>query len=70
MQADAIRAVTGVIRKFQPDVVFAPFHEDRHPDHGNCGRLTEEAFFRPASGNTVLNRIFLPINRNIFIFIW
>ncbi|WP_019720937.1 bacillithiol biosynthesis deacetylase BshB1 [Heyndrickxia coagulans] len=45
MQADAIRAITGVIRKFQPDVVFAPFHEDRHPDHGNCGRLTEEAFF-------------------------
>jgi bacillithiol biosynthesis deacetylase BshB1 len=25
--------------------VFAPYFEDRHPDHGNCARLVEEAVF-------------------------
>jgi bacillithiol biosynthesis deacetylase BshB1 len=40
-----ITKVVEVIRRYQPKVVFAPFFEDRHPDHGNCARLVEEAAF-------------------------
>lgn len=40
-----IQKVVEVIRKYKPSVIFSPYHEDRHPDHGNCARLVEEAFF-------------------------
>lgn len=40
-----IRVIAGVIRKYKPQIVFAPYFEDRHPDHGNCARLVEEAVF-------------------------
>jgi len=40
-----IRKISNVIRKYKPRVIFAPYHNDRHPDHGNCYRLVEEAFF-------------------------
>jgi N-acetylglucosamine malate deacetylase 1 len=41
----AVREVADVIRFFKPDTVFAPYFEDRHPDHGNCARIVEEAVF-------------------------
>ena len=34
-----------VIRKYKPDIVFAPYPHDRHPDHVNASRLVREAFF-------------------------
>ena len=37
--------VTAEIRKFAPSIVFAPYWEDRHPDHVACDRLVEEAVF-------------------------
>ncbi|ETI66619.1 bacillithiol biosynthesis deacetylase BshB1 [Neobacillus vireti] len=40
-----IRKIAGIIRTYKPQVVFAPYFEDRHPDHGNCARLVEEAVF-------------------------
>lgn len=40
-----IRRVVEVIRLYKPAIVFAPYYEDRHPDHGNCARLVKEAFF-------------------------
>ena len=40
-----IRTIAGVIRAYRPRIVFAPYFEDRHPDHGNCARLVEEAVF-------------------------
>lgn len=40
-----IKKIVQLIRRFQPDVVFVPYFEDRHPDHGNCARLVEEAVF-------------------------
>ncbi|MGG1675160.1 bacillithiol biosynthesis deacetylase BshB1 [Neobacillus sp. NRS-1170] len=40
-----IREIAGLIRAYQPQLVFAPYFEDRHPDHGNCARLVEEAVF-------------------------
>lgn len=42
---DAIRKVVAVIRKYKPKIVFAPYWEDRHPDHGNCTKIVEEAMF-------------------------
>ncbi|CAH2715761.1 N-acetyl-alpha-D-glucosaminyl L-malate deacetylase 1 [Neobacillus rhizosphaerae] len=40
-----IRKIACIIRIYKPQVVFAPYFEDRHPDHGNCARLVEEAVF-------------------------
>ncbi|ANS74835.1 bacillithiol biosynthesis deacetylase BshB1 [Paenibacillus yonginensis] len=40
-----IAAVTEEIRKYAPRIVFAPYWEDRHPDHVACSRLVEEAVF-------------------------
>jgi bacillithiol biosynthesis deacetylase BshB1 len=40
-----IRKITYVIRKYRPKVIFTPYKIDRHPDHGNCTQLVEEAVF-------------------------
>ncbi|MGJ7909390.1 bacillithiol biosynthesis deacetylase BshB1 [Neobacillus sp. LXY-1] len=40
-----ISKIADEIRKHRPKIVFAPYFEDRHPDHGNCARLVEEAVF-------------------------
>jgi N-acetylglucosamine malate deacetylase 1 len=45
LKEEFIREIAAVIRRFQPQIVFAPYFEDRHPDHGNCARLVEEAVF-------------------------
>jgi bacillithiol biosynthesis deacetylase BshB1 len=42
---DQIKEVVTVIRQYRPQIVFAPFYEDRHPDHGNCAHLVKEAIF-------------------------
>ncbi|MFD2704466.1 bacillithiol biosynthesis deacetylase BshB1 [Salibacterium lacus] len=33
------------IREVKPDVVFAPYYEDRHPDHSACSVVVREALF-------------------------
>ncbi|MBN8200260.1 MULTISPECIES: bacillithiol biosynthesis deacetylase BshB1 [Bacillaceae] len=40
-----IKKIAEIIRKYKPALVFAPYMEDRHPDHGHCARLVEEAVF-------------------------
>lgn len=40
-----IRKIASVIRTYRPQIIFAPYQKDRHPDHGNCARLVEEAVF-------------------------
>lgn len=40
-----IKKIVTVIRQYRPQVIFAPYHEDRHPDHGNCAKLVKEAIF-------------------------
>ncbi|MEH7176660.1 bacillithiol biosynthesis deacetylase BshB1 [Neobacillus vireti] len=45
LQEEFIKKIAAVIRRYQPQIVFAPYFEDRHPDHGNCARLIEEAVF-------------------------
>ncbi|WP_096224992.1 bacillithiol biosynthesis deacetylase BshB1 [Geobacillus sp. FJAT-46040] len=45
VEEEAIRQITAVIRRCRPRLVFAPYWGDRHPDHGRCARLVEEAVF-------------------------
>jgi bacillithiol biosynthesis deacetylase BshB1 len=45
VKEEYILEIVTVIRKHKPRIVFAPYFEDRHPDHGNCAKLVEEAFF-------------------------
>lgn len=40
-----IAAVAAEIRRWKPRIVFAPYWEDRHPDHIACSRLVQEAVF-------------------------
>jgi len=40
-----IAAITSEIRKHKPRIVFAPYWEDRHPDHIACSKLVQEAVF-------------------------
>lgn len=42
---EQIAAVTEVIRTYAPRMVFAPYGEDRHPDHVACNKLVQEAVF-------------------------
>jgi N-acetylglucosamine malate deacetylase 1 len=41
----AIQSIVTIIRKYRPKIVFVPYFEDRHPDHGQCSKLVEEAVF-------------------------
>jgi len=45
MLDSSIKEIVTIIRKYEPKVVFAPYFDDRHPDHGHCSRLVEEAVF-------------------------
>ncbi|WP_042355287.1 bacillithiol biosynthesis deacetylase BshB1 [Bacillus rubiinfantis] len=45
LQPDYITKIVEIIRIYKPEIVFVPYHEDRHPDHGNCAHLVEEAVF-------------------------
>lgn len=48
LKEEYIKKVVRVIRRNTPDIVFAPYFDDRHPDHGSCARLVEEAVFSAA----------------------
>lgn len=37
--------VIRVLRKYRPQIVLAPFPDDRHPDHSRAGQLVTEASF-------------------------
>ncbi|MDR9853852.1 bacillithiol biosynthesis deacetylase BshB1 [Paenibacillus sp. VCA1] len=40
-----VQRITEEIRRYAPRIVFAPYWEDRHPDHVACSKLVEEAVF-------------------------
>lgn len=42
---EQIAAIVREIRKLRPRLVFAPYWNDRHPDHNAANRLVEEAVF-------------------------
>ncbi|MTT32631.1 bacillithiol biosynthesis deacetylase BshB1 [Terrilactibacillus sp. BCM23-1] len=37
--------IVDIIREYQPKVIFVPYDKDRHPDHGDCGHLVDQAYF-------------------------
>jgi bacillithiol biosynthesis deacetylase BshB1 len=39
------KKIISVLRKYQPQVVFAPYPFDRHPDHINAGNLIKDSIF-------------------------
>lgn len=45
LREEYISCIVSIIRKYKPKLVFAPYSIDRHPDHGNCTKLVEEACF-------------------------
>ena len=42
---EQLKAVVTEIRLRRPRLVFAPYWNDRHPDHNACSRMIEEAVF-------------------------
>lgn len=44
LSEQSIQEVVALIRKYRPKLVCTPYHLDRHPDHGNCTKIVEEAF--------------------------
>lgn len=40
-----IKAIVLEIRRYKPKLVFAPYWEDRHPDHILCSQLVQQAVF-------------------------
>lgn len=42
---DHIQMIVEIIRTYKPSIIFSPYFEDRHPDHGNCAQLVKEAVF-------------------------
>lgn len=45
IDSNSINVIINLIRKYQPEIIFAPYPDDRHPDHINSGNLINEAFF-------------------------
>ncbi|MEZ4689953.1 MAG: PIG-L family deacetylase [Ignavibacteria bacterium] len=39
------KKIISVIRKYRPEIVFAPYPLDRHPDHINASNLIQREFF-------------------------
>ncbi len=42
---DNVEKVAAIIRKYKPNIVLAPYHEDIHPDHAQTGKIVEKAAF-------------------------
>jgi bacillithiol biosynthesis deacetylase BshB1 len=42
---DQVAAVVGVLRRRRPEIVLAPWIEDRHPDHAAAGALVARAVY-------------------------
>jgi bacillithiol biosynthesis deacetylase BshB1 len=42
---NALKKVIGLIRKYEPKIVFAPYFNDRHPDHIDASSLIKRAVF-------------------------
>lgn len=64
-----LAAVTAEIRKFAPAIVFAPYWEDRHPDHIACSKLVEEAVFNSKLRKYMPDKPGIPAPQLYFYFI-
>ena len=48
LKEEYTRQIVSMIRRYRPKAVFMPYEIDRHPDHGHCAGLVEEACFSSA----------------------
>lgn len=64
-----VSAVTAEIRRFAPSIVFAPYWEDRHPDHIACSKLVEEAVFNAKLRKYMPDKPAMPAPQLFFYFI-
>lgn len=46
-----------VIRKYKPEIIFAPYPYDRHPDHINAGNLIRESVFYSGLNKIKINNL-------------
>ena len=42
---NSVKKVSEIIRKYKPSIVFAPYFNDRHPDHIDVSKLIKRAVF-------------------------
>lgn len=45
LSSSILKKVVSIIRKYKPSIVFAPFLNDRHPDHIDASNLIKRAVF-------------------------
>lgn len=70
INTDTIKRVVELIRKFRPQIVFAPYFIDRHPDHESSAQLIKEAVFYSGLRNfTIKSKSLQPYRpKKIFYF--
>ena len=62
------KTIAAEIRQFRPEYIFAPWHEDAHPDHIAASRLSEAArFYAKLTKSDIPGEPFFP-RRTIFYF--
>lgn len=66
---DNVQAVTAEIRRQAPRIVFAPYWEDRHPDHVMCSKLVQEAVFNAKLRNYLPDMPAVQVKEQYFYFI-
>ncbi|MDQ0898359.1 bacillithiol biosynthesis deacetylase BshB1 [Paenibacillus sp. V4I7] len=64
-----IERITQEIRKFKPRIVFAPYWQDRHPDHVACSGLVQEAVFNAKLRKYLLDSEPVNVEQMYFYFI-
>nr|WP_154983662.1 bacillithiol biosynthesis deacetylase BshB1 [Paenibacillus xylanexedens] len=64
-----VGAVTAEIRRHAPRIVFAPYWEDRHPDHIMCSKLVQEAVFNAKLRNYMPDMPAVQVKETYFYFI-
>lgn len=64
-----VQEVTAEIRRHAPRMVFAPYWEDRHPDHVNCSKLVQEAVFNAKLRNYMPDMPAVQVKELYFYFI-
>lgn len=66
---EQIDLIVEVIRKYRPRIVFAPYWQDRHPDHITCSYLVQEAVFNAKLRNYMPHLPAVAVEQTYFYFI-
>ncbi len=64
-----IEQIVRELRRLRPRLVFAPYWQDRHPDHVMCGKLVDEAIFNAKLRNYLPELEPVAIERTYYYFI-